>query len=131
VVEADAGAVPVEACDGRGDHAEITGYRLDSVTLRVTAACPGLLVLTDTYFPGWQATVDGRGAPVVATDLALRGVPVPAGTSTVVFRFRPAPLRLGVLLALLAAIGIIVLGVLHRWLWPRWQGRRAGRAVES
>ena len=32
----------------------------ESVTLRVDAACPGLLVLPDTYFPGWRATVNGE-----------------------------------------------------------------------
>ena len=74
------------------DRATIQHYSGDSVSVRVEAACPGLLVLPDTYFPGWKATVNGRQAPIYATDGAFRGVPVPEGTSRVEFRDEPRTL---------------------------------------
>ena len=70
------------------DRATIQRYSGDSVSLRVEAACPGLLVLPDTYFPGWRATVNGRDQPIYPTDGAFRGVTVPEGSVT-----RRIPLR--------------------------------------
>ena len=67
--------------------------------MQVDAACPGLLVLTDQWYPGWAATVNGRSSTVYPTDVAFRGVVVPKGASTVVLRYEPAPFRFGVALA--------------------------------
>ena len=61
------------------DRATIERYAGDSVSLRVETACPGLLVLPDTYFPGWKATVNGREETIYPTDGAFRGVIVPEG----------------------------------------------------
>ena len=78
-----------DACTGRDrDRATIQRYSGNSVSLRVEAACPGLLVLPDTYFPGWKATVNGRDRTIYPTDGAFRGVTVPEGTSQ-----RRIPLR--------------------------------------
>ena len=60
---------------------------------------PGILVLSDQWYPGWRVTVDGVAAPLLRTDYALRGVFVPAGTHQVTFRFQPLPLYLGLALA--------------------------------
>ena len=75
------------------------------------AECAGLLVLPDTYFPGWSATVNGRERQVLATDGAFRGVLVPRGASTVEFHYEPSQFPLGVGLAVsgIAVFGIVVL----------------------
>lgn len=77
------------------------------VEVEVEAESSGALVLADSWYPGWRATVDGSPAEVVPADLALRAVLVPAGRSTVVFRYRPAWLVPGILLSLLAAACLI------------------------
>ena len=71
--------------------------------------CPGLLVLSDEYFPGWSATVNGHVARIYPTDVALRGVPVPAGSSTVELRYRPASFRNGLILFVLGILAVIYL----------------------
>jgi uncharacterized membrane protein YfhO len=63
-------------------------------------------VLTDVYFPGWKATVDGHEAPIQQVDYLLRGVRVPAGAHTVEFRYEPASFTAGWIVSLLALIGI-------------------------
>jgi hypothetical protein len=51
----------------------------EDVRITVETAAPGLVVVRNSYDAGWSATVDGRPAPVVATDYLVQGVTVPAG----------------------------------------------------
>jgi uncharacterized membrane protein YfhO len=69
------------------------------------------LVLTDTYMPGWLATVNGKPAPVLPTDVAFRGVTLGRGASRVVFSYHPPGEALAWLLPLLGVAGILVAGL--------------------
>ncbi len=69
----------------------------------------GLLVLIDSFYPGWKAWVDGVEAPVYPADLAFRGVPVPPGTREVVFRFEPRSLTAGLGVSLLACVAVLLM----------------------
>lgn len=77
----------------------VVEYGLHEVTVGVETDAAGLLVLSDATYPGWQATVDGEPAAIHQTDGTLRGVFVPAGAHQVQFRFWPAILRTGLILA--------------------------------
>ena len=76
-------------------HREVTITEYSSVLIRLTADGPGYLVLTDAYYPGWIATVDGSPAPILRADIMFRAVELPAGTHTVEFRFKPASVKVG------------------------------------
>ncbi len=65
----------------------ITAYSPERV--RLSARGPGWLVLTDAYYPGWQATVDGQPAPLYRADIMFRAVWLPEGTHSVEFRYAP------------------------------------------
>jgi hypothetical protein len=69
----------------------------DRIALEVVAKRNGVLVVADTDYPGWEATVDGAPAPILRANLAFRAVEVPAGTHRVEFRFRPASARHGLI----------------------------------
>ena len=56
---------------------------------------PGYLVLTDTYYPGWQATVDGTPVEILPANHAFRAVPLDSGEHRVVFEYDPLSFRLG------------------------------------
>lgn len=51
----------------------------------VTADKPGLLFLSDNYYPGWKAYVNGKETSVFIADYTFMAIPVPKGESTVVF----------------------------------------------
>lgn len=70
---------------------------------------PGLLVLSEVYYPGWQVTVDGRSAEMIPVHGIFRGVILPVGNHEVVFQFRPISFFAGMMISLitLLAVGIL------------------------
>jgi len=76
------------------------------VVLRVHATKPGFLHLTDQYFPGWRATVNGTPAPILRANFLFRAVEVPAGDSLVEFRYVPMSLYLGAAVSLLSGLAL-------------------------
>jgi hypothetical protein len=93
--------------------ARIERYDPTEVVIDVHGSGPGLLVLTDTFYPGWEAEIDGEEAPIVPANLAFRGVPIGAGAGEVVFRYRPSSLRAGLLIAGTGAVVLLGLLGLH------------------
>ncbi len=74
------------------------------VSVNVKMSAPGLLVLADRWDVGWRATLNGAPVPILRTNHAVRGVVVPAGISTVEFRYRPASFRIGLVVSVLALL---------------------------
>ena len=64
------------------------------VAFEVETSAPGYLVLADTWYPGWSATVDGRTVPVLRANIAFRAVALPEpGKHRVVFSYYPVGLN--------------------------------------
>jgi Bacterial membrane protein YfhO len=91
---------------GRPGRARVAAYEPERVIVDARATRPALLVLTDTWFPGWKATVDGEPAPIHRVDYVIRGVSVPAGAHRVEFRYDPASWRFGWIISAVALLGI-------------------------
>ncbi len=100
-----------------GDELVTLAYRGESAAWRVRTAHAALLVVSDAYYPGWQAEVDGRAAPVLRANLMFRAVPVPAGEHEVTMRYAPASWRAGLIISV--ATCILLLAALAATLWPR------------
>lgn len=73
---------------------------------------PSVLVLTDTWYPGWGATIDGIDTTVYPANLAQRAVVVPAGQHMVSFQYKPASFMIGSTISAVTLIFIAVLMVL-------------------
>jgi hypothetical protein len=84
---------------------DLTRYTPSAVTLRTRSALASFLVVTDTHYPGWEATIDGNPAPIYYTDVAYRGIPVPAGDHRIEMRFFPGTLYYGSTLSAMAWLG--------------------------
>ncbi len=121
-------ALPPESL-APGEPATILRYTATEVVIEADAAQPGVLVLADAFFPGWEAMIDGRPAPVRRVDLLLRGVLLAAGHHRVVLHFAPAGLWRGAL-ASMAGLGAAGLLVLLDWL-PRHARKRGALALPS
>lgn len=73
--------------------AEITAWRPDRVEIAVDARVSTVLTLHEPWYPGWEVEVNGERKPLLRADILFRGVEVPAGTSKVVFTYRPLSLE--------------------------------------
>ena len=79
--------------------------RAERVRIAVRARSESYLVLSDSWYPGWVATVDGVAAPAERANVLFRAVRVPPGDHTVEFRYEPGSVRMG---ALVSAGSIVV-----------------------
>ncbi|HUI91718.1 MAG TPA: YfhO family protein [Chitinivibrionales bacterium] len=93
---------------------DITDYSLNKIDLEVTSAKNGLLVLSEIDYPSWKATVDGKPAPVLRADYALRAIPVEKGSHKVVCYFSEDVFKKGLVLSLISLLLTLALGV---WGW--------------
>jgi hypothetical protein len=93
------------------DQVRITLYEPERVELATRLDSPGWLILTDTYYPGWQATVSGQATEIMQVDLLFRAIAVPEGKQTVVFEFKPRSLQMGAWLTGIAGV-VLVAGLI-------------------
>jgi hypothetical protein len=101
------------------DQVTITSYQLERVELMAKLNSPGWLVLTDTIYPGWQATLDGQPTAITPVNLMFRAVTVPAGEHNVVFEYRPRSVQLGAWVSGLTALAVIINLAFIRFGWPK------------
>jgi hypothetical protein len=83
-------------------------YGSQDVVLDVTATAPGWVVLSDAWYPGWEATVNGKSVTVEIADHAFRAVHVDAGASQIIMQFRPATWVWGSLISLLTFLATLL-----------------------
>jgi hypothetical protein len=93
----------------------VVKYEPQRVELKAALVRPGLVILADTFYPGWRLTIDGKTVPIFRANRVMRGAAVPAGEHTLVYTYEPASFRAGVIIS---AGGLIVLLALA-WLFPR------------
>ena len=80
------------------------------VILTVDTPKPGLVVLTDTFYPGWQATVNGQPAPIWPANLAFRAVAVEAGTHRIEFSYEPNSFYIGLWVSVVTLLTLAITG---------------------
>lgn len=89
--------------------AEMKRVGPQTVEITARASAPAVLVLADSFYPGWKATVDGRESKIYPVNGMFRGVKLEAGEHKVVFQYKPRSLELGLIIC--ASIAGLVLGL--------------------
>lgn len=101
---------PISAKFGDGS-ANIVTYEADRVVVSTQSDEAKLLFLSDNYYPGWKAKVDGVETKIFRANYTFRAVPVLAGEHVVEFYFDSTSFKVGVLISF---VGIILLFVISR-----------------
>ncbi|HYK92111.1 MAG TPA: YfhO family protein, partial [Acidobacteriota bacterium] len=109
---------------GESDPGEVrlTSFQPNQLRLSATLKRSSFVVLSEVYYPGWEAYVDGQPVPLLKADYILRALPVPAGEHDIAVRFRSRTLRWGLVISLLS---IVALGAILKW------GRTRGSPVSA
>lgn len=112
-----------------GDGVVLRERGANRLVFQVTTTDPGVLVVSDTWYPGWTASVSGRDARVVPADVALKAVYVPAGDHEVVLAFASPTVRVGagITCAALVALAGFVAGSAGRAAGGLLPGRLVGQ----
>ena len=98
-------------------EAFISKYQNSHVQIRARLSTPGILVLTDSYYPGWKVFVDGAQKKLLRANHFFRAVELPAGNHSVEFVYDPLSFKIGLLISLLTAallIAVPIVGWLRR-----------------
>jgi len=84
------------------------------VVVSIPAGATGYLVLSDTFYPGWKARVDGQEAMIVRADAMFRAVALPAGAREVEFSYAPSSVRSGLMVTAASLLLAALLAVPRR-----------------
>jgi len=95
---------------GADNKAELISYDLHNIKLKASVAAPGLMVLSEIYYPaGWNAYVDGKKTKIYKTNYILRSIFLQPGEHEIEFKFEPSSFKLGLIISLITFVGMIVL----------------------
>lgn len=122
VVLEGAGALASQA--PASSEARIVSYSNNEICIDASASAPGYLVVSEVYYPGWRAQVDGSPAHIVRANYAFRAVYLSPGKHEVRFYFQPQAWRIGVALSVLCWTTLVAAA-----LWSaraRWRSRQRG-----
>jgi uncharacterized membrane protein YfhO len=90
----------------------IKKYGLNEIVISADFPDEGFVVLSDQYYPGWKAFIDGKETRIYEVNGLLRGIVVPQGKHSVIFRYRPHKILFFMTLSLfLTALTIIYIAV--------------------
>ncbi|MGH9847119.1 MAG: YfhO family protein, partial [Blastocatellia bacterium] len=106
-------ASDLPAMSAAGAEVNVTRYEPLRIELQTRNEKPGFLVLSEIYYRGWEAKVDGRRVPVERVNHTLRGIAVPAGHHRIEFFFRAPSFRLGAKYSLIGIVLLIAGGMVN------------------
>ena len=96
------------------EPARIAEASRERTVVEVDAKSAGLLVVSQVFYPGWSATLDGHYTELLRADYAFCGVVVPAGLHRVELTYASHPVRLGLLLSAVGLLALLALGLAVR-----------------
>lgn len=95
--------------NGFPGEAKIISFSPNIINIKTNAKNKSMLFLSNPYYPGWIAKVDGSNVPIYRANYAFQAVPVNEGNHNVELIYDPQSFRIGVYLALLGILGVVML----------------------
>jgi Bacterial membrane protein YfhO len=93
------------------DSVVLDQYEPNYIHLQASSGSSGWLVLTDTYYPGWEVRVDGKTGQILPADYMFRAVPLEPGTHVIEFKYRPFSFELGGGISVATIMALFMAGI--------------------
>jgi hypothetical protein len=92
---------------GQPGSVTVTEYTPGHIVLNVESTFPSLLVVAESYYPGWRATIDGQPATILRANYLSQGLVMPKGKHSVEFSYEPDSFKYGALISLVGLAGLL------------------------
>jgi len=106
-------SLPIELEEGSGS-AQLVFSNINRQKFEVKTDKPALFYISDTYFPGWRAKVNGKEAKIFRANYNFRAVLIPEGASAIEFNYIPTGFMWGVKISIFSFIALMVFSIFHR-----------------
>ena len=103
----EGGVLPESLPDSATGSVVITHESGNTLRITATSSRPAVLVVSDSWYPGWQATSGDKSAEVFPVDIAFRGIELSEGTHEIHLKYTPSSLKLGGYISLGAFFSVL------------------------
>ena len=97
----------------------IVQYTNTNVVIEALLNAPGILVLTDSYYPGWKVFVDGQESSILRANHFFRGVRLTPGTHRIEFKYQPLSFTIGASISFLTLIVLSGISIVRYFAWRK------------
>jgi hypothetical protein len=105
ILESDPG---IEKKDNGKGEARIITYDSNQIQIETDSNQPAVLLLTDSYYPGWTAEVDGSFKDILRANYTFKAIVIPTGKHTIKVSYRPSSIKLGITISTISIAGTIL-----------------------
>ena len=88
-------------------QAKVIVYEPEHIVIETDSAANAILSVSEVYYPGWQASVDGEPVPILRAYAGLRAVSLEAGQHMVEMRYRPLSFQIGLAISAASALSLL------------------------
>jgi len=93
----------------RNNKADIIQYTPNKIEISLISSKDSILFLSDNYYPGWKAMIDGEERKIYRADYTFRAVLVPKGEHKVLFLYEPLAFKWGLWIALFSLMALAII----------------------
>jgi uncharacterized membrane protein YfhO len=107
-------SVPKINTDTASGTVQVVELKNTHQEFKTNSSEPNMLVVSDLFYPGWEAKIDGKRTKIYLTDYAFRGIFLKPGNHQITFEYKPQSLYWGIAVSSLSLLVLIILPLRRR-----------------
>ena len=124
----------IKAGEGNIKNVEIVKYSSNKILLNTESDTNSILIISDNFYPGWIARVNGENTEIIRANYTFRAVPIPAGKNNIEILYTPDSFRMGAVISFISVL-IAILILIIKWYnldaWTPGKLKIAKSAIKS
>lgn len=115
LIEKDSPSISSSFIDTPNNKVVLKNYKENTISLETATESDQLLVISDNYYPGWKAFIDGQETSIYRANYTFRSIFLPKGHHSIKFLYQPLSLQIGILISLFSGF-LYLLTIIF---WPK------------